>query len=169
MKQQHTPATTSTTALIEEALDTQQRAIKYLQIFQEPQWLLLNLSMIQFKALMLLDSGVRLTIGQLAHKLGMTKPAASILVEKLVQTGLVERTEDATDRRRTFIQLTALGADRVTCLLHVRREQMRVLLQRMSPADVLALNQGTLALARAVKETLAEQPDVACPPEAQES
>jgi DNA-binding MarR family transcriptional regulator len=50
---------------------------------------------------------------QLAEYLAMTKPAAAQIVEELVQSGLVERGQDATDRRRYALRLTDLGRQRL--------------------------------------------------------
>jgi DNA-binding MarR family transcriptional regulator len=93
-----------------------------------PAWvttdLFLNLS--QLKSIVFLEYHNVLTISEMARLLGIGNPAASILVQQLVEQGLVERSEDINDRRRTFVRLSARGAG----LLAGRREQIRTSLLR---------------------------------------
>lgn len=49
------------------------------------------------------------TGGLLAERLGSDPPYVSVVVEDLVQRGLVHRTRDATDRRRKVLTVTAAG------------------------------------------------------------
>ncbi|WP_296376255.1 MarR family transcriptional regulator [Pseudonocardia sp.] len=49
------------------------------------------------------------TGGLLAERLGSDPPYVSVVVEDLVQRGLVVRTPDATDRRRKVLSVTAAG------------------------------------------------------------
>src|SRR5215472_13751973 len=71
-----------------------------------PEWVHLELSMGQLKALMTLATREAMTVSGLAETLNVGKPMASILVDRLVQLGLVERTEDPEDRRRTLVMPT---------------------------------------------------------------
>jgi DNA-binding MarR family transcriptional regulator len=71
------------------------------------EWLQLDLSMAQLKALFVLAAAAPVTIGALAQALGIQLPAASHVADRLVQLGLAERYEDPADRRRTFVRLTA--------------------------------------------------------------
>lgn len=49
------------------------------------------------------------TGGLLAERLGSDPPYVSVVVEDLVQRGLVVRTPDATDRRRKVLSVTVAG------------------------------------------------------------
>lgn len=93
-----------------------------------PSWVTtdLTLNLSQLKSIVFLEYNTTLTISQLARLLGMGNPAASILVQQLVAQGLVERSEDTNDRRRTYVRLTERGAG----LLAGRREQIRSSLRR---------------------------------------
>lgn len=119
----------------------------------EHSWFQLDLTMSQLKGLMLLDE-TPLTIGQLAETLGVGKPAASILVDRLVQLHLVERTEDPLDRRRTIARLTAQGDDIVTRLRQGSRDRLRGWMARLNDDDLAALVQGLTALAAAAHATV---------------
>ena len=148
--------------LIETALDAHNAVGKAMQALHAPEWLLLDLSMAQLKVLLVLDAEQTLTIGQLARKMCLAKPTASILVDKLVQGAYIERAEDAADRRRTLIQLTAKGADLAVCLLRGRRTQMCTLLASLAANDLAALVQGLHALAQVAQEQLSKNADFSC-------
>ena len=49
-------------------------------------------------------------VSGLAEALALSKPTASMLVDRLVQLGFVARTEDPDDRRRTLVTPTPEGA-----------------------------------------------------------
>jgi DNA-binding MarR family transcriptional regulator len=53
------------------------------------------------------------TVSAIAIYLGLSRPATSQLVDKLVCTGLVRRTEGAVDRRERNVVLTAKGSSLV--------------------------------------------------------
>lgn len=124
-----------------------QRAISHaVHAAADPTWLELDVTMAQLKALMVLaDDAV--TVGQLASTLGIGKPAASILVERLVQLGMATRTEDALDRRRTLVHLTDDGEALVTRLRQGGHDLMRAWIGQLSDDDLAALAQGLRALA----------------------
>ena len=63
----------------------------------------------QLLVLYVLLEDKKLTVKDIAAQLSITSSAATQLVEHLVQTGLVERTEDRSDRRAVDVQLTAEG------------------------------------------------------------
>src|SRR5215211_2212552 len=69
-------------------------------------WLMLELTFAQARALFILAARKELTVSQLAKVLGVGNPTASILVQQLVERGLVIRREDTNDRRQTVIRLS---------------------------------------------------------------
>ena len=68
-----------------------------------------GLSSAQYHLLAPLGGGGELPVGQLAIEAGVAAPTASKMVEGLVQAGLVERRESASDRRVKNVALTAAG------------------------------------------------------------
>ena len=50
-----------------------------------------------------------LTMSQIAHLLGVTNAAVTGIADRLEQSGLVQRTQDATDRRVVSVRLTPTG------------------------------------------------------------
>lgn len=75
-------------------------------------WPELELTMPQFRALLLLGQGPR-RMGDLASHLGVSLPSATSVVERLVQKGLVERRDDPSDRRVVLCALTPRGREEV--------------------------------------------------------
>ncbi len=125
-----------------------QFAVSRCMVSQQPQdWMQLDLTIAQVKTLMTLAGRPDQTVSQLAERLGSGKPAASILVDRLVQLGLARRSEDANDRRRTLVALTDAGSDLVARLRQGNLDQLVEWLRAMKPADLAALRRGLEALA----------------------
>jgi DNA-binding MarR family transcriptional regulator len=70
-----------------------------------------GLSMPQFGILMHLYRSNNCGISHLGEYMDISAPAASQLVDRLVQHGLVERTEDPNDRRAKQLALTPKGRE----------------------------------------------------------
>lgn len=68
-----------------------------------------NFSMAQINALFRISHKGACGVSDLGDELGITSAAASQLLEKLVQQGLVLRSEDPQDRRNKRIELTEIG------------------------------------------------------------
>jgi len=68
-----------------------------------------GLSLSQIRLLLALAHYGPTTIGQLADHLRIGQSAASLLVERVVQAHLAERTDDPADRRRALVRLTEAG------------------------------------------------------------
>jgi DNA-binding MarR family transcriptional regulator len=70
-----------------------------------------GLSMPQFGILMQLHYRHNCGVSDLSERFDITNAAASQLVEKLVQSGLIQREEDPNDRRAKLLNLTDKGRD----------------------------------------------------------
>ncbi len=131
-----------------------------LRVAALPTWITADLSLGQLKALFLFEHHGALTVSALARLLGLGKPAASLLVQKLVQAKLAERREDAADRRRTLVRPTARGA----ALIASRREHIQASLDgwlsQLSDDDLASLQRGLSALTAVMR---AERAPVAAP------
>lgn len=80
-----------------------------------------------------------LSVGALAERLLVRKHTAVELVDRLAQSGFVERSSDAADRRRVLVRLTDEGERRLATLTREHLDEWHVL----GPA--LATVIGTLA------------------------
>ena len=81
----------------------------------------LELTVPQAIALKQLDKGGVYSVGDIAKLTGLSKPATSHLVERLVRIGLVERTEDPNDRRQKQIKFS----QKAQHLFHQMKEKHR--------------------------------------------
>src|SRR5512138_2311141 len=101
----------------------------YMELFMTMQfnsvshWLMLELTFAQARALIILAARKELTVSQLAKLLGVGNPTASLLVQQLVERGLVTRTEGTSDRRQTIIRLSAQGEELGTGRRQEREKQ----------------------------------------------
>ncbi|MDQ2713743.1 MAG: MarR family transcriptional regulator [Chloroflexota bacterium] len=121
-------------------------------IFQNvtlPSWLELHISMAQLKGVLVLASLRQSTIRDFAEMLHISPSAGSLLADRLVQDGLVERAEDKEDRRRMVLRLSEAGVELVTRLRQEKTEHNRLptWLARLSTSDLQAMVQGLRALA----------------------
>ncbi|MCL5110030.1 MAG: MarR family transcriptional regulator [Chloroflexi bacterium] len=135
----------------EEVLERWRQVVTYAQ-GSRPGWLDLDLTVAQIKGLFVLAKHGPLTISRVAELLHVGNPRASMLVEQLVESGLVERAEDAADRRRSLARLTPRGEATVSRLHEGGRERLREWLGRLPAEELAALAlglDGLLAVAAA--------------------
>jgi DNA-binding MarR family transcriptional regulator len=94
-----------------------------------------GLSLPQFGLLMRLHHGGHCEVREIGEHFDITSAAASQLVERLVQGGLVERTEDPDDRRARQITLSARGRALVEASIHERYRWVGELVTNLSPKE----------------------------------
>ena len=110
-----------------------------------PVWMSIDLTVPQLRTLFILAEGEPLVISQIAHRMGIGLSTGGHLVDRLVQAGLAERTEDVEDRRRTLVRLTPAGEDLSTRLLS-GIQQIPSLIQQLDDSNLSALLQGLQAI-----------------------
>ena len=86
------------------------------------------------------------SIGELAARLHLALPTASLLVGDLDRAGLVERAEDPADRRRTIVRMTEDHRDACVEFLDRRVAPVRRTLARLKPAERRAFVRGLQVL-----------------------
>lgn len=146
-------------APFQELLAAQKVIFRELFRMTMPHWIHIDLSMGQLRTLMALATLQAVNVSTLAETLEVSKPTASTLVDQLVQRGLVERTEDAEDRRRTLVALSQAGSDLMAQLRQYGpSERMAQWLEAMNPDDLAALTRGTQALAAIVERESTQAP-----------
>src|SRR5438552_13615510 len=114
-------------------------------------WMEIDLTLPQLRTLLILAEEGPLVIGQIAQRLGIGLSTGGHLVDRLVQAGLAERTEDSEDRRRTLARLTPKGEELHARLLN-HPLQIQMLIQRLDKDDLAALLQGLQAINRLVEQ-----------------
>ncbi|WP_225885392.1 MarR family winged helix-turn-helix transcriptional regulator [Leptolyngbya sp. KIOST-1] len=68
-----------------------------------------HLSLSQLRVLYFLRRRSRASLSEVADYLDVTRPTMSAMVERLVQRGLVDRSVDPAERRRSILTLTPAG------------------------------------------------------------
>ena len=89
----------------------------------------------QVKVLLHLGPHRQLTVGEIASALTCSMPAASELVDRLVEAGHLVRASDPADRRRVLVAATP-DSERISSELRTMREaQVRHALDQLPPED----------------------------------
>jgi MarR family transcriptional regulator, organic hydroperoxide resistance regulator len=129
------------------AIEAQHAVAQAMHRATMPDWMHMDLTMGQLKTLMSLVCEGDMNVTGLAEHLEIGKPAASILVDRLVQLGYVERTEDTEDRRRTLVAPTEKGSELVTRLQQGGGYPLARWYTQMAADELEALTRGLRALA----------------------
>jgi DNA-binding MarR family transcriptional regulator len=112
----------------------------------------LNVSPVQYGALMALEEAGRLGQHQLAELIGVDPRNVVPIIDSLAEQGLVSREIDPADRRRRVLELTARGRAAAGNLAAVSAEIEADLLRPLAPADQASLRRLLLALLDAPRE-----------------
>ncbi|MFA7175443.1 MAG: MarR family transcriptional regulator [Kiritimatiellia bacterium] len=112
------------------------------------------LSIPQFRCLAFLRRNPGAAVTKVAVHQGITKATASDIVERLVQQGLVNRQIDPTERRRHRLTLTPAGDQVLDDARKATREQVKAVLNRLSPAELVTLADALPLLTSAFQEVL---------------
>jgi DNA-binding MarR family transcriptional regulator len=83
------------------------------------------------------DSYPAVTVGEAAESLQIRHHSASLLVDRCVKRGLLDRREDPVDRRRVRLSLTLEGDRVLDHITRAIRRQMRELEDQLFPGTLL--------------------------------
>jgi len=108
-----------------------QRNIREFKQFMDEE----GLSPSQAHTLLRLYYGDTCAVSQVAAHLGITEAAASQMAERLVQRGLMERTEHPDDRRVKQLALTAAGRAMVEKTIARRQHWLERLTNELAPQE----------------------------------
>jgi DNA-binding MarR family transcriptional regulator len=108
-----------------------------------------GISMSQLSTLMRLFHRGGCGVSDIGDQLGITNAAASQLIDKLVQQGLVLRSEGTHDRRVKHIALSEKGQALVQESIEVRRRWMEGLTIALSSEEQEAITKALVILTRA--------------------
>jgi DNA-binding MarR family transcriptional regulator len=99
------------------------------------------------------------TVGELAHRLGVSAPAASLLVDRMAEHGMVERRRDTEDRRVVWVQLTPAAQAIANAMLGVWRERLTGFMESLPEAERESFVRNVVRFAR----VLGPSPEAAGP------
>lgn len=98
-----------------------------------------------------------ITAAQLARHLGIRPSSLSPIVTRLTSRELIERRENARDRRAVELRLTAKGRRAMQASSVLDADRVSRMLQRLSGADRKAALHGLALLAKAARELAADE------------
>lgn len=110
----------------------------------------------QLRVLMLVATRGGLNLGALAQEMGVHPSNASRACDRLVESGLLSRTESTLDRRNLMLELTSDGHALIDELIDHRRTAIATILGQMPEARRRTLASAMLSFAQAADETHAE-------------
>lgn len=111
-----------------------------------------GLSMSQLGALMRLYHGGACGVSNLGEHLGVSSAAASQMIERLVQQGLLERSEHPDDRRIKRIAVSAAGRQLIAEGVAARRQWMESLTHALTQEEQALIIEALKLLTRAARQ-----------------
>lgn len=132
---------------------------RWMDVFMHRSWRSWNhlakssgLSMPQFGILMQVHHRGNCAIGDISEHFDITSAAASQLVEKLVQGGLIQREEDPQDRRAKMLNLTDKGRKFIQQGIQERRRWVDELAAKLTAEDRAKVAEALHIMTEAARE-----------------
>jgi len=138
--------------LIQEIIELQRRVNRFLRESDTDVWMDLTLSVPQLKSLFFITDQGRTSSRKLAERLKVTPSNITGIMDRLVEQGLVSRTENPEDRRVLLLQATAQGEALVAKLREKRNSQLSLALQVLNPPELAGIARALAVLARVTEE-----------------
>jgi DNA-binding MarR family transcriptional regulator len=110
----------------------------------------------QLRVMMMIATRGAMNLVAVAAGLDVSSPNASRICDRLLKAGMLDRTQDAQDRRHVTLTLTAEGEALIERLIRHRRTAVRKILRGMTSRQREDLEAVTNAFADAAGEPLAE-------------
>ena len=111
-----------------------------------------EMTMPQFRVLVVLDGEGALRMGDLAERIGVHPSTLSRTVDRLVGAGWLERASGQESRREVHVALTARAQELVADVAAQRRSGIARVLQELPPEDRAAVHRGMEIFAAAAGE-----------------
>ncbi len=124
-------------------------------------WAEMGLTTAQLRVLFLVRESPGVTAGELAHRLAVTPPTISGIVDRLVKLNLVRREDDESDRRLVRNILTDQGENACKRMEQGTEIFTRRILVEMDPRDLQAFTAGLKAFIKASTYVANVEPNLA--------
>ena len=125
--------------LIKEALLLQRETDKIMRKFEPQPWIELNLTLAQLKSLFFIAAKGKTNFKKVAEALNVTPPNVTGIIDKLVEQGLVTRTENQEDRRIMLLEATEKGQELLNNLRESHVNQMTQILGNLTAEELTSL------------------------------
>ena len=152
-------ASTRTEAAIERVLDALDAFQRVIAALHAPELTELTLTFAQVKAIYLVASTGPMRMSDLAAQMGTAASTASGLVDRLVQLGLLDRSEDPSNRRQVLVAATPAALEQLDTMNELNRHRLRQLLGRLSDPDDIATIERAFVLMTSAARDLSKETD----------
>jgi len=96
----------------------------------------------QVRCLCFIMAHEKTTVGDISRGLGISYPAATKTVSRLVEKELVTRKHDPADRRNIFVEITSSGRELASRIKPEKLRRLGLLLEKMEPENLSQLHRG---------------------------
>ena len=112
-----------------------------------------GLSFSQINILMRLVHGGSTGVSEIGEKMGVTNAGASQAIDRLVEKGLIERTEDPDDRRAKLLTLTSEGSALIAKGVEARGKWVECLMDTLTLPQQESIISALTLLTEAARKT----------------
>ncbi len=137
---------------IRNILKLQDELVRHRVFWDAEPWLELDMSTPQLKALLLISEEKGIRMRELARRMGGSFSNATVLVDRLVDRGLVERLAEPRDRRVVLVQATEEGQRLIERLVTSWQTLSSPLLEALTPEDLATVQRALHVLLKAAQE-----------------
>jgi DNA-binding MarR family transcriptional regulator len=145
--------------LIREIIELQRKVDRARRPHTLDAWMGLPITIAQLKSLFFISNQGSSNLGKLAAALGVTPANVTGIVDRLLEQGLVSRTENVQDRRMLLLRTTGKGEELLANLRERRRNIMSDILARLSVDELATLAKGLTSLVKATEAQEGETKD----------
>lgn len=146
---------------VDQALRYLSQALNMFDPLRFRAWAEMGLTTAQLRVLFLMREQPGVTAGELAHRLGVTPPTISGIVDRLVKLGFVRREDDESDRRLVRNLLTEDGANACSRLERGVEIFTRRILIEMNHEDLEEFIRGLKTFIKASNYVSSVEPNLA--------
>jgi DNA-binding MarR family transcriptional regulator len=137
---------------IQNILKLQDELVRHRVLWDAGPWLELDMSTPQLKALLLISEEKGIRMRELARRMGGSFSNATVLVDRLVDRGFVERLAEPQDRRVVRVRTTEKGQRLIEQLVTSWRTLSAPLLETLAPEDLATVQRALRVLLEAVQD-----------------
>jgi DNA-binding MarR family transcriptional regulator len=137
---------------IRDILRLQDELIQHRAVWDPGPWLELDMSTPQFKALLLISEEEGIRMRELARKMGGSFSNATVLVDRLVERGLVERLAEPQDRRVVLVRVSEEGRSLIDQLVTSWRTLSASLLENLDGEELAKVHEALSLLLKAARQ-----------------
>jgi DNA-binding MarR family transcriptional regulator len=136
---------------IKEIINLHRRINRILRDYDVDVWMDLSLTVPQMKCLFFISNQGKTNFRKLAERLKVSPSNITGIIDRLVEQGLVSRTENPEDRRILNLQTTIKGEALIAELREKRSSYLSNILTDLSQKDLDNIAQGLAMLTRAAE------------------